>query len=68
MTLEQVNKESYVKSPNSCPYCGDEDIVAFKFTPDDNQAWRPVFCLTCRKEWHEIYTITDIEEINHDIS
>ena len=61
--LTITQKEQYLKNTFNCPFCNSADIRGIEFDADFNQAWRKIKCYSCGKKWHEIFTITDIEEI-----
>lgn len=46
-----------------CPYCGSDDVESNSFNADMNYAWCQTICHSCKKVWGEVYTLTDIEEI-----
>lgn len=60
MTPEQ--KAAYLKSPNHCLYCGSIHIEAQEGTFDDDGGRQPVTCLTCDKEWNDLYRLVDVME------
>jgi transcriptional regulator NrdR family protein len=57
-----IDLKKYLNNPNSCPYCGSEEVQGGRFEPSDNKAWRNVRCLSCEKRWTEEFTITKITE------
>ena len=61
LTTEQ--KKKYIEQPYSCPYCGSADITGTKRNSDYNQVWDTILCGECDKTWKDIYTLTDIEEV-----
>ncbi len=47
-----------------CPYCDRSGILsATLMRSEGGEAWQTVTCGSCRKVWHEIYTMTRIEEV-----
>ncbi len=64
MKLTKKAIKKYLKSPYSCPYCGEEEIgVGDDIEGGINQAWQTVSCRKCHKSWREIFTMTDVEGI-----
>jgi transposase-like protein len=65
MKLTRVKKKKYMdKGGNECPFCGSTKVeVSRSFDADGLSAWRDVSCIDCKKEWTDVYTLTDIEEI-----
>ena len=61
--MKKKDKKEYIKSPNHCPFCKGENIFTWNYDLSDEVAWSEVICMTCKKEWREYYTVTDIEEI-----
>lgn len=49
--------------PFFCPYCGEEGIVAGDVDVEFNYAWQKVGCTVCKKQWHDVFKLVDIEEI-----
>lgn len=45
-----------------CPFCGSANIVGGDIDYGNSQMWQNVVCEKCKKEWTDIYTLTDIEE------
>jgi len=56
-------KKEYLKDPHHCPYCKSDNISAGELEADGFQAWSNVVCNNCKKEWTDIYTLTDVEEL-----
>jgi formate dehydrogenase maturation protein FdhE len=53
----------YLENPQQCPYCGSEDMTAAAMDNDTKTCWREVHCLSCNKEWREVFQLSAIEEI-----
>lgn len=64
--LTEEQKANYVKHPNTCPYCGSDNISAGPFESVD--MFREVQCQEndCLKIWRDCYTLTSIEEEDTD--
>jgi len=64
--LTDAQKRAYLDASGLiCPYCGSENIHALEVLDGDyNQAWRRVACSECDEEWRDIYTLTDVEEVD----
>ena len=63
MTPEQ--KRNYLTSPDNCPFCGSGDITGRCFSYEDPSA-QIIDCEGCGKSWMDIYTLTDVEEVEND--
>ena len=61
MTEEQ--KKAYLKAPHLCPYCQSADIDAGDRTHNGEWIDMEVQCQSCKRMWRDIYTLTDVEEI-----
>lgn len=61
MTKKQ--KEAYLKNPEKCPYCGSTVISADPMEVDEKHAWREVECSNCQETWNDVYTLTDVEDV-----
>ena len=61
--LSNEQKQKYIKTGSHCPYCGSEDIEAtMRPKADEGWAWQDIACNHCRKQWRDIYTLSDIKE------
>jgi DNA-directed RNA polymerase subunit RPC12/RpoP len=64
MELTRVRKKQYMDNGgNICPYCGSNDLDCSRFHSDNACAWQNITCSDCKKEWRDVYTLTDIEKI-----
>lgn len=64
LTKKQIKE--YLKNPEQCPHCGSDQIVRTdQMEAGFNQAWSNIACNSCGKEWTEIFTMTDVETIQH---
>lgn len=62
LTKKQIKE--YLQNPDFCPFCKSDDITRIdELEAGFNQAWSNISCNKCEKEWIEIFTMTDIEEI-----
>jgi hypothetical protein len=59
VTPEQ--QESYLKAPNTCPFCRSENISAGHMEAADTEAWRDVQCNDCHMHWTETFDLTRID-------
>lgn len=60
--MKKETKENYLEKPNHCPFCtswdieaGSTDFTSFEYLCD-------VTCLTCKKQWTDIYRLADVQE------
>ena len=64
MKLTRIMKKKYIANAgNTCPYCGSNDMDCSKFHSDSANAWQNIACGVCGKEWRDVYTLVDVEEI-----
>jgi len=58
-------KNTAIKNGNTCPYCGEEAQGESTGLPeiDTNKVFLNMVCLECDKEWREIFTLTNMEEL-----
>jgi len=62
--LTIMHKQKYINNVGTkCPYCGSENLHMGDVNTDGGSAWINTECHDCDKEWREIYTLTDIEEV-----
>jgi len=63
LTIEQKKKIVLVND-NQCPVCLLEDnIEGGHMESDSNYAFRKTTCGYCNSSWNELFTLTDIEDI-----
>ena len=67
MNKEQIDK--YIKNPDHCPFCGADtiDTADYGFEGTDEKGtepfiWNECSCLSCNKQWKEIYTLKTIKD------
>ncbi len=62
--LSEETKKKYVDGKGGhCPYCNSKDIEAYGSVDlDGNGCTQRVICLTCDKEWLDLYRLVDIIE------
>lgn len=62
--LTKKQKRDYVKLPVMCPHCKSTNISAGQLatTSDEGEVTSCVNCLTCGKEWVDVYRVVDIRE------
>lgn len=61
LTPEQEAEAEYLRTQGThCPFCKSHDIAAGK--PQlDGDVWSDVECLTCKREWKDVFTLSSIE-------
>jgi len=58
------DKEKYLKSHGTlCPYCESADIISGDQDFTEHLMFQNVKCSHCEKEWTDIYTLTDVNEV-----
>lgn len=53
-------RDTYLRNPLRCPFCGGPDIQAGDMTPALRDIYQSVLCLRCNRQWTEMYVLTDI--------
>ena len=63
--LSGKQKADYLAKAEHCPFCGEEYTeIGRGFESDYGLSGdRIIVCPACHKSWYEIYTLTDIEEV-----
>ncbi len=55
-----ITVSDYLKDPNSCPYCGSDEITGGEFEPETFHVYRDVQCRICNQVWTEVFELTNI--------
>ena len=56
--------KNYVKKGGaSCPHCGSGDIEGGSFDMDEGQVSQDLSCNACNGAWRDIYTLTDVQNL-----
>ncbi len=63
VAMTEAQKLAYQKDPNKCPFCKSKDLDARMFNADGKSAWRDVACGGCDREWRDVYSLVDVEEL-----
>jgi transcription elongation factor Elf1 len=62
--LTSKRKKKYIESKGShCPYCGSTSISAESPETDGLDLECVVTCHDCNRGWLEIYTVTEVKEL-----
>lgn len=56
----QYRIPAYLASPNHCLHCDSDNITCGHFEAGHNEAWSPVTCQDCGKQWMDCYTLTSV--------
>jgi transcription elongation factor Elf1 len=63
MTAEQ--RQRYLDSKGiRCPHCGSTNLTGHNLEQFDDCAVQPISCDDCGADWQDIYTLTDVEDID----
>ena len=63
--LTEEDKKKYITNGgNSCPWCGDKDIIGDSFDTDNNYITQLIRCQNCDHSWYDIYKLTGIDVVN----
>lgn len=61
-TTEKQRKETYIRRKGiCCLHCGSDDI---ENQPFEDDCTVKIDCGSCGKSWTEVYTLTDVVELN----
>jgi len=64
MKLTKVMKKEYIDHVGTiCPYCGSVRTIDNVIRDNGSYCSRGVSCVDCNKQWVDVYTLTDIEEV-----
>ncbi len=67
MAQEGDWKKEYLDDPTCCPFCQCEQIETLEAIAIDREgAVTTIYCTSCKKEWQECYTLTDVIELNEE--
>ena len=60
-----TTKKEYLETGYShCLYCGSDNLNASgTWEGSENQVYQNIVCRKCKKEWTDIYTLTDVETL-----
>ena len=62
--LTEERKNIYVQAGGPrCPYCDSSNIEAQNPDFEGNRVIETVSCNACHKQWLDIYTLTEIQEL-----
>ena len=63
ITITPEQQKAYLESPNTCPFCGNENITANRpEIANNDECWVDVYCLNCCTHWTEHFTMAEIGE------
>jgi transposase-like protein len=59
----KFNRKGYLKSGgNICPHCGSFAISAGHISSEGREATQEVACQECKKNWVDVFVLTDVLE------
>jgi len=62
--MNEKQKKKYLKKRGMlCPYCESKDIMASGIETTDEVIYEGAWCRKCKKQWTDVYTLTDVEEV-----
>jgi len=64
---EKVLMEKYMKDPESCPFCGSDNMTGGHAEFSFNQAYRDIKCCNCEKVWTEEFKMTYVTFNQNDL-
>jgi formate dehydrogenase maturation protein FdhE len=56
-------KQKYLKDPDHCPLCGSDNLSGEDIDASGLEAWRDIVCHGCGGHWHEVFTMTSVEDL-----
>ena len=67
---EEELDQKYIESPNTCPFCGSENLDkdVSQFDIDLGALAGQVRCETCGSIWDEVFNLVGITNVKHDIN
>lgn len=67
MAFTDEQKERYIRLGGAfCPYCGGNDIEGGTIEAESISAWSLITCNCCGREWRDVFSLTEIEEVTTD--
>ena len=61
----RIARDLYLRGiSNNCLFCNSLDIEGSSVEIGEHAATQEIVCLSCGKEWQDIYTLTDIQVYN----
>ena len=63
----EIDLNRYLSNPDKCPFCGGSNITGGDADFDSIKAWRNIQCLSCKEEWTEEFTITNVQVVPEDL-
>ena len=64
MELSGKKIKEYIKGGGeSCPYCGSDGLRGGSWDSDNGYCNQSISCLSCKKDWDDVYTLTGIYEM-----
>lgn len=64
MISDEIQKKYIEDGGGHCPFCDSAEIEGGRADFEGLECWSRVTCRKCGKQWHDIYTLTCIEEIH----
>ena len=65
--MNYKQKDYYIRHKGvRCPFCHGNNLSCNSIFGDGEEATQDIKCLECGKVWTDIYTLTDVEEIQED--
>jgi len=63
--LTKKQKKAYLANSSNCPYCHSPDIGGGFVEIDGDTAWQRITCNnpSCSESWDDIYSLSDIQEV-----
>ena len=58
----EPDKKTYLAQGGvNCPFCGSSEIEGEGFDYEGEHIFQDIYCIDCRKEWTDIFSLTDME-------
>ena len=61
-------KAKYLANPTICPFCDSKNLEADESSYTETTTYNKVQCEDCKVEWTEVYTVSNIENAELDIT
>lgn len=62
MLTEKQQSEYIENGGNACPFCGEGNFDCGSIDIEAGFAFQNLRCSNCNRSWHDIYTLTGVEE------
>lgn len=65
--MNETQRKAYLEDSSKCPFCQSYQIEGSSVEISNDRAYQTVSCNDCDKRWTDIYKLSDVEEVNHEL-